>query len=181
MRRNLTIALSVAALGAAAALFVSPSPVVGQTEGEGFASFEVIKDVHGDGPSSGFDVEFSCVQTGPDSTEGSVQTGTLHFDNLVDGNETQVVTVDRQSICTIEETNSNGADLVEYECEFFAGSTDEGANGSGCLDDQSASFTGRGDFGSFLVRNTFDPDVLPDDEEPDVAPDVVAASPSFTG
>jgi hypothetical protein len=179
MRRILSIALPLAALGVAA-LFLSPAPVGGQ-EGEPFATFEVIKDVHGEGPSSGFVVDYTCVDE-----EGTVvQSGTLNFDNLVDGDEIQEVDLSGQATCSIEETNANGADLVEYECEFFPGSVDanggEGAVG-GCQDSQTADFTNGGDFGSFLVRNTFEPDVLPDDDEPPVvSPDVVPATPPFTG
>jgi hypothetical protein len=170
--------MSLAAL--IAALFTSLAPAGGQSEGESNAQFEVIKDVHGDGPTSGFVVEWTCVDRNGDE----VDSGTLTYDNIVDGHETQVVDVEPFVICSIEETNSNGADLVEYECEFFPGQTDdaaaEGVPG-GCNDQQSATFSSDGDFGSFLVRNTFDPEVIPDDDEPDVTPDVVDATPAFTG
>jgi len=182
VRRTTVILLSLCALSATAGVFAVSAPAGGQSEGQ-FASFEVIKDVHGDGPTSGFVVEYECV----DDFDMTTVSGTLNFDNIVDGHETQVVPLGSDDAeCTITEIDSNGADLVEYECEFFVGSDDSAAEGGGpgsCLDAQTAEFTQQGDFASFLVRNTYEADVLPDDEEPPpaVEPDVVAASPSFTG
>jgi hypothetical protein len=177
VRRHLIVALSLAAL--VAALFTSLAPAGGQSEGEQNAQFEVHKDVHGDGPTSGFVVTYTCVDRGGNE----VDSGTLNFDNVVDGDETQVVDVEGFATCSIEETDSNGADLVEYECEHFPGQTDAAAEGvqGGCEDQQTVTLASDGDFGSFLVRNTFDPEVIPDDDEPDVVPDVVDATPSFTG
>jgi hypothetical protein len=179
MRKGLVSIVSIGAAMAGAALFISPAG--GQTEGEQ-VTFEVIKDVHGDGPSSGFVVEWECV----DELGAPNDSGTLNFDALVDGNQTIEVTVDDFGTCTITETGSNGADLVEYECEFFprADAATEGTPPGSCVDSQSATFTQFGDFASFLVRNTYEADVLPDDEEPPppaVTPDVVTATPSFTG
>ena len=125
-----------------------------------------------------------------DDKGGTVAEGTLNFDVIVDGHETQLIEVDESfaESCTITEDDSNGADLVEYECEFCPADVapeapaPEGDQGS-CIDGQSAGHFHNRDFGSFLVRNIFDADVLPDDEDPPpvVNPDVVAATPSFTG
>ncbi len=185
MRKGLLSILSIVAVAVAAAL--STAPAGGQAEGDrGTVDFEVHKDVHGDGPTSGFVVEYEC-------TEGEggavLVSGTLNFDNIVDGDETQVVEdieTEDYAVCTIEEVDANGADLVEYECEVFfdaASSPDAEGDLPTCSDNQTATHLHPGAFASFLVRNTFEPEVLPDDEEPPPAvdPDVVTATPSFTG
>jgi len=183
VRRITVILMSLGALTAAAGIFASSSPAGGQSEGEGPSefSFEIIKDVHGDGPTSGYVIEYECL----DESGAPLVSDTLNFDNIVDGHETQVVTADTNDFatCTVTEVDSNGADLVEYECEvFFDAGAPEG-DAPSCTDGQTATHLHPGTFGSFLVRNTFEADVLPDDEEPPpaVEPDVVAASPSFTG
>jgi hypothetical protein len=181
MRRTLIATSAVAALAAGAALFTSPAGGQ-QPEGEGGEfSFEVIKDVHGDGPTGGFVVAWECV----DPQGGVIDSGTLNFDTAGPGvDETQVVESSSQdyATCTIDEVDSNGADLVEYECEVFGPPGAPEGDGPSCASDQSATHLHPGTFASFLVRNTFDPEVLPEEEEPPaVNPDVVAASPSFTG
>ncbi|HET9542767.1 MAG TPA: hypothetical protein VFP02_06780, partial [Acidimicrobiales bacterium] len=55
---------------------------------------------------------------------------------------------------------------------------DLGAEGVGVVvDDQSALITAAGDLATFTVTNTFEADV----DTPDVDPNVVAATPPFTG
>jgi len=159
-------------------------------EGEEVAFLNITKVVEGDGPTGGFVIEYSCVG----DIEGGIGAGgALTFDEAGPGNpETQQVILTGPGICTIEETDSNGAETVTYDCAFVSGIPDDvDPNGAfapegrvgGCIDDQSGTIAVPNDELSFTVTNTFGTDVLPDDEEPPpaVEPDVVAATPSFTG
>ena len=52
-----------------------------------------------------------------------------------------------------------------------------------CVDDRSADYASPSDVATITVTNSFEADVLPDDDEPEPEPqaDVVAATPGFTG
>ncbi len=170
--------LAVLALGLTGAM----SPAEGrQDEGKGGPLLDITKVVDGDGPTGGYVIEYTCTWDGPPVTEA------LAFDAAGPGApETQQVDVPNFSTCTVTETESNGADSVAYSCEFFPGSpASPPAEGQveGCNDDQSASFQGTDDAAEITVTNTFEPEVLPDDDEPDPEPqpDVVDALPAFTG
>ena len=203
MRRSLLAASFLASLLAVVAL-VGPSAAQEQptgTEGEGggkVAFLNITKVVDGDGPTGGYVIEYSCVASDIDAPEGGGigSGGSLTFDQAgPDNPETQTIELHGPGTCTVTETDSNGADGVTYECEFLAnggnaGSPDDSFGGSAegfqagtCLDEQTVLITAPGDAATVTVTNTFDADVLPDDEEPPPAvnPDVVTATPSFTG
>jgi hypothetical protein len=166
----------------------------GDDEGGKSADLVIVKVVDGDGPTGGYVIEWSCDFQGKGSGEGG-SGGVLNFDAAAPGApETQIVDVNGPGICTVEEIDSNGADAVAYACEFQPGqppqSGDDGPFATGaegrvgsCVDDRSADYASPLDVGTITVTNTFEADVLPDDDEPEPEPqaDVVAAAPGFTG
>jgi hypothetical protein len=80
-----------------------------------------------------------------------------------------------ESTCTATETDDGGAVTVTYACALDV----QGTFG-GCDGDQGASFGGAGNVATVTVTNTFaEDDVAPDDVATE--PDVVAATPPFTG
>ena len=148
--------------------------------------------VDGEGPTGGYVIDFSCELENDMSPGEGAFGGSLPFDAAGPGApETQTVDVPTQATCSVNETDANGADTTTYACEFVPGARSDSPDGAaggdtegqqgGCLDDQSAQFGSFGDAATITVTNTFDADVLPDDDEPDVDDDVVDATPSFTG
>ena len=203
MRRSLLTTSFLASVLALVAL-IGPSAAQEQpTEPEGdggggkVAFLNITKVVDGDGPTGGYVIEYSCVSSDLAPEGGGIGSGgSLTFDEAgPDNPETQTIELHGPGTCTVTETDSNGADGVTYECEFLvngggAGSPDggfgestEGFQAGTCLDDQTVLITAPGDSATVTVTNTFEADVLPDDEEPPPAvnPDVVTATPSFTG
>ena len=188
MRRSL-LAFTLAAAALLGGLaFSSPAS---SRQGQG-ATLTIVKVVDGDGPTGGYVIDYDCVANGGKGS-GFNGTGSLNFDAAGPGApESQDVFIDGPTICTVTETDANGAATTTYECEFTPGdpptspdsnfADPEGEFQQGCIDDQSGAIAFPGDHLTITVTKTFEPDVLPDDEEPPVVnPDVVAASPSFTG
>lgn len=185
MRRNLL----------ALVLLATPVLLIGPTssaqEGEGEVAFlDITKVVDGDGPTGGYVIEYSCV--GDDEGGGIGTGGSLPFDAAgPDNPETQRVELSGPGTCTVTETDSNGAGTVTYACAFepapqgapgFDGEGKGPLQGS-CLDDQSGQIVNPQETLTITVTNTFEADVLPDDEDPPPAvdPGVVTATPPFTG
>ncbi|MET0826041.1 MAG: DUF5979 domain-containing protein [Acidimicrobiales bacterium] len=150
------------------------------------ATLSITKVVDGDGPTGGYVIAYDCTSI-KTSAEGG-DSGTLSFDAAGPGSpETQDVAILRAGTCTVTETDANGAATTSYTCAFEPGAPpqgpaddDLGAEGVGvgsCVDDQSALITAAGDLATFTVTNTFEADV----DTPDVDPNVVAATPPFTG
>lgn len=203
MRRSLLASLLLAASLVAGAALVGPSAAqeapTGSAEGEGggkVAYLHITKVVDGDGPTGGYVIEYSCVGGDREAPEGGIgEGGSLAFDAAGPGHpETQTIELHGPGICTVTETDSNGATSTTYECEFVVGlgpaapdggfdeASTEGFEPGACIDDQSGTITAPLDEMTVTVTNQFDPEVLPDDDEPPaVEPDVVAATPSFTG
>jgi hypothetical protein len=186
-RTLLALTLVVAALFAGLA-FSTPAS---SRQGEG-ATLTITKVVDGDGPTGGYVIDYDCVANGGKGS-GFNGTGSLNFDTAGPGApESQDVFIDGPTICTVTETDSNGATTTTYACAFEAGPTPgspdsnfaapEGDLDQGCIDDQSGAIAFPYDHLTITVTNTFEPEVLPDDDEPPaVNPDVVTATPSFTG
>ena len=193
MRRTTLLVSLITAL--LLALLAAVSPTSSAQEGKGEVAFlNITKVVEGDGPTGGFVIEYFCTEEF-DSPEGGGggSGGALTFDEAGPGSpETQQIVLTGPGVCTVEETESNGAETVAYACEFTSGAVGapsadgnfsaEGRVG-GCLDDQSGTIAFPNDELSITVTNTFGTEVIPDDEEPPpaVEPEVVAATPSFTG
>ncbi len=174
MRRVLLALLALAPIAALGLI----TPAGGQTEGQ--PQFSITKVVDGPGPTGGFVIEYSCVG---DIGEG----GSVPFDAAGPGQpETQSFGVSAFTICSVTETEDNGAVAVTYSCDYTPSPQDspptEGKFDAGCLDDQTVAMIGNGDAGHITVTNTFEADELPEEEEPPAVDDeVVDATPSFTG
>ena len=200
MRRTLLASLLLVSSLFAGVSLIGPSAAQeapAEPEGKGEVAFlNITKVVEGDGPTGGYVIEYSCVSSDVDNApEGGIGSGgSLAFDAAGPGNpETQTIELGGPGTCTVNETGSNGADSVSYECEFVAGDSPRSPDGDfaagpegfqvgSCLDDRSGLITAPNDELTITVTNTFDPEVLPDDEEPPaVNPDVVTATPTFTG
>jgi len=186
MRRTLiaTVLLAVLAL-----LGPASSAQTADEGGQGeSATLNITKVVDGEGPTGGYVIEFFC-DIQDDRAEGAGFGGSLAFDAAGPGApETQVVDVPGPGICSVTETDANGADSTTYACEFVPGDVPdsppfEGTEGAGgCVDDQSADFASPADVGTITVTNTFEADVIDEEEEPPaVDDDVVDATPPFTG
>jgi hypothetical protein len=175
------LVLSLATVGAS--LLPSADAQSGNT-------FTVEKVVEGPVPAGAvFEVTVECVseQTGAPSEGGTG--GTVQFDETGTPLNQNTFSVGFFETCTAEETVTNGAS-VSYSCEVSQQATDpvEGRPQLECVDDQTVFF---GDValanGTITVTNTFEeeppppPPPPPDVEPDDVVPDVVNASPSFTG
>jgi hypothetical protein len=155
--------------------------------GEVDNSFTVVKEVVGPvPPGSVFEVEVECQNQGGAPDEGA-NGGTVTFDE--DGNPTSPNTLDVGlfTTCTATETVTNGA-AVSYACAVSGGdNAPEGDSQVACEDDQTVSFGEiLGANGTITVTNTFEeepppPPPPPDVEPDDVVPDVVNATPPFTG
>src|SRR5262245_19108873 len=174
---------AVGALSLALAGFAIPP----SAEGQQGNTFTVEKVVNGPVPDGAvFEVEVNC--TSPDSAAEGTST-TMQFDE--DGNPlgSNSVLVVFFTTCTATETVTNGAE-VTYACEvsqMISSGGDEGSQVE-CVDDQTVFF---GDIvlatGTITVTNTFEeepppPPPPPPDVEPDQdLPDVVDATPPFTG
>src|SRR5262245_2047340 len=110
MRRAL-LTVSVVALAVLGGLAVS-GPASG---GEGQqATLAITKVVNGPGPTGGYVIDYDCVANGGKGS-GFSGTGSLNFDTAGPSvDETQTVVIDGPTICTVTETDSNGADTVTY-------------------------------------------------------------------
>jgi hypothetical protein len=188
-------AFALAVLAAVVGGFLASGPASSGVQPEG--QLVITKVVDGAGPTGGYVIDYECIPSGgtdaPEGPPGGSGSGSLNFDAAGPGApETQAVVLDGPSVCTVTETNSNGADEVSYTCDFVTGTPPasddealpEGELPQGCLTDQSGGILFEDDQLTITVTNVFDPEVLPDDDEPEppaVAPDVVAGSPSFTG
>jgi hypothetical protein len=190
MRRTLIVTVLLAVLA-----LIGPASAA-QTaddggEGKGpVASLVITKVVDGEGPTGGFVIDYECV--GDVEGDGNAS-GSLTFDDAGPGApETQTVDIFDSSTCTVTETDANGADATTYACTFesappnspsAAADDTEGRDPGSCIDDQTVEFGSFGETGTITVTNTFEADVIPDDEEPPPAvdPGVVTATPSFTG
>jgi hypothetical protein len=193
MRRRTALALAL--LASTLLVGSALSSPTSSAQGQEVAFLNITKVVDGDGPTGGYVIEFSCVDTGgggggaPEGGGGNG--GSLAFDAAGPGApETQQIVLSDAAICTVTETDSNGADTVTYECSYVPGDLPTSPDGAfaegdgpvgGCIDDQSGVIARPDDELNITVTNTFDADVLPEEEPPAVNPDVVAASPSFTG
>jgi len=189
VRRTLLALFFVVAAVAAGLGFSAPAS---SRQGQ-VGTLTITKVVDGAGPTGGYVIDFDCVPNGGKGGGGSAS-GSSSFGTAGPGvDESQDVVLDGPSLCTVTETESNGAASVTYACEFTPGTppgspdsdfATEGQVGrQGCLDDQSGAIAFPGDHLTITVTNAFEPDVLPDDEEPPpaVEPDVVTATPTFTG
>jgi hypothetical protein len=136
---------------------------------------EVTKVVDGDGTNGPYTVEVDCEVDGLTSID-------------IDDGESIVVPVQNQTgdICTVTETEDNGADDVSYEC--IEGSV--GDEDAFCEDDNVVSW--EGDFtgdAEVIITNTFDPTTTTTTAPttttgaPATAPAaaVTVATPAFTG
>jgi hypothetical protein len=154
------------------------------------AFLNITKVVDGEGPTGGYVIEYFCTDEGIDRAGeggGGGTGGALAFDAAGPGApETQTIELGGPGVCTVTETGINGADSVTYSCEYIPGGVPkspdsafapEGGLLPGCIDDQSGRIIAPNDQLNITVTNAFDADVLPDDVEPDV----VAATPAFTG
>ena len=190
MRRTLFALLVVAAAVAACFAFSAPAS---SRQGQ-VATLTIVKVVDGDGPTGGYAIDYDCTPAGKGG--GGSASDSAHFDTAGPGvDESQDVVLDGPSVCTVTETQSNGAASVSYACDFTPGqppgspdsnfaADPEGGGAHGCVDEQTGVILFPGDHLTITVTNTFEPDVLPDDEEPPppaVEPDVVTATPTFTG
>jgi hypothetical protein len=199
VRRTLLASLLLVSSLFAGVSLIGPSAAQeapAEPEGKGEVAFlHITKVVEGDGPTGGYVIEYSCVGDDVDmGAEGGIGSGgSLAFDAAGPGTpETQTIELFGPGTCTVTETDSNGASSVAYECDFVPGerpsdSPDgafaagpEGIEIGGCLDDQSGLITAPNDELTITVTNTFETDVLPE-EPPAVDPDVVTATPTFTG
>ena len=198
MRRTLLASLLLVSSLFAGVSLMGPSAAQeapAEPEGKGEVAFlNITKVVEGDGPTGGYVIEYSCVGDTDEAPEGGGigGGGSLAFDAAGPGNpETQTIELHGPGTCTVTETGSNGAVSVAYECEYVPGERPSSPDGAfaeggiqpgGCIDDQSGLIVAPNDELTITVTNTFDPEVLPDDEEPPaVNPDVVTATPTFTG
>lgn len=155
--------------------------------GEGStATLTITKVVDGEGPTGGFVIDYSCEFLAGSPGEGAAS-GSLNFDAAGPGQpESQVITLPSSFgiECHVEETDANGADATTYACNVTF--PNEGGGTSRCDDDQTVVYFEQvlDVDGEITVTNTFEADVLPDDEDPPppaVDPDVVVATPPFTG
>ena len=174
---------AVAAIALAVVGFALLSPADAQTGN----TFTVVKVVEGPVPDGAvFEVEVTCEPEINKAPEGGGVSETVTFDQ--DGNPTSNNTfnVGLFETCTAVETVTNGA-VVSYSCEASApvgAPADEGQSQIQCVDDQTVYYGEIVDAqGTITVTNTFEelPPPPPDVEPDDVVPDVVNASPSFTG
>ena len=176
-------------LAAAAALLVlAVGTLTPADAGDDVNTFRVVKVVQGPVPAGTvFEVEVTCTPDINKAPEGSASVTTLQFDE--DGNPigNDSVGVDFFETCSAQETEDGGAVSVTYEC---AVSQQQGAPGEGdsqltCEDDRTVHYGDvAGGEGTITVTNTFEalpPPPPPDVDPDDVVPDVVNASPSFTG
>ena len=185
--------LRFALLAAVALVATSLTGSAATAQSEETATLEIVKVVEGDGPVGGYVIEYTCVDAGqgsrPDEGGGGAD-GSLAFDDAGPGSpETQTVVLTGPGICTVTETDSNGAATVTYACAFVPGQrpdnlsdgtfTEGVGGGGGCIDDQSATIDSPGDVATITVTNAFDAAVIDDDQVPDA--DVVTATPTFTG
>jgi hypothetical protein len=195
-RTRFAFIFAIAALSAGLALVgpTSAQETPGEGEGDEVAFLNITKVVDGDGPTGGYVIEYFCTEEDIDMAPeggGGGSGGALAFDQAGPGApETQQVILTGPGVCTVTETDSNGATTVAYACEFEAGdrpAAPDGAFGAeglgGCIDDQSGRITSPNDELTITVTNTFEADVDPGNEEPPPAvnPGVVNASPAFTG
>ena len=185
MRVKLSLLLAVGALAVLAAGFLSPADAGGGTVN----TFRVVKVVEGPVPAGTvFEVEVACTPDTPNAPAGEVgASATLQFDE--DGNPIGADSIpsDFFESCHAEETEDGGAASVSYACAVSqpTDAPDEGNSQLTCVDDQTVHF---GDVanaeGTITITNTFEaapPPPPPDVEPDDVVPDVVNASPTFTG
>ncbi len=141
-------------------------------------------------PGAVFEVEVTCqgLPNGDAATEG-VGVEIFRFDENGDPIGVNSLSLGQGNVCTVVETVTNGAS-VSYACDTrVVNGIPAGAEGPPpapvfveCVDSQTVHFYDiSGAEATFTVTNTFEepppPDVAPDD----VAADVVAATPPFTG
>jgi hypothetical protein len=184
MRVKLSMLLAVGALAALAVGFMSPADA-----GRGASNtFRVVKVVNGPVPAGTvFEVEVACTTDTPAAPSEGGASATLQFDE--DGNPigSDSIPADFFESCHAEETEDGGAASVSYACEVSQQSDapDEGNSQLTCEDDQTVHYGDvAGGLGTITITNTFEaapPPPPPDVEPDDVVPDVVNASPSFTG
>ncbi|HYF47067.1 MAG TPA: hypothetical protein VD926_12700 [Acidimicrobiales bacterium] len=148
-------------------------------------TFTVEKVVVGPVPAGAvFEVTVQCEGSATSAPEGFAG-GTVQFDETGAPLNDNTFNVGFFETCTAEETVTNGAS-VSYSCEVSqtADSPGEGDSQLECVDDQTVFF---GDValanGTITVTNSFEetPPPPPDVDPDDVEPEVVVASPSFTG
>jgi len=163
----------------------------GTETGSGFIDFGYVvvdKVVTGDvPPSATFAIDVSCdagifqapsgAAYGGESGEGfgpdAIQ-ATLDFGP---GGGSETLVHYRSQTCTIEETDTGGALVVTVETEDCGELIDLAGEGTSGAFEVNAPVSCQQ-----TVTNEFAPaDVEPDDDEPDTLPDVVVATPTFTG
>lgn len=169
MRTKLAPVLALALVaGALLAAFGSPA---GSQEGGNAYRINVTKVVDGEGPVGPYAFNVTC--TNPFSTPAGP------FDFVLDDGQTETVGVTFFDTCTVTETDALGADSTTYACEVVADAV--------CDDEQTVTIDINDSNGeaTVTVTNTFEADVIDDEEEPppptDADPDVVTATPPFTG
>lgn len=171
------IALFLGMLGLAAAVFGVPTAQAGTAGSE--TTINVVKVVAGAPPAgTTFTVQISC----PDGTST-----TLDFMfGAAGGSQTTPAPGTYSQDCTFTETSNGGAERVEYECNV----DDPGGTPPGpAVCNSNTSFTTGLNGEITLTAINYFPDVIAEPEptppavDPDVdtAPDVVAATPTFTG
>ena len=162
MTRRILSALAVAA--AVGALFAFPADA-----GNGSNTFNVTKVVDGPVPAgTQFTIEANC-------TDGFRYDVTEVFVYDSTGGTQTITGIPGESSCTATETDDGGALSVTYSCAF----TVQG-NFDSCDGDQGASFGGSDAEATITVTNTFAADDVASDDAA-AEPDVVAATPTFTG
>ena len=193
MRTKLGMSI-IAVLAAVAAFGLAPDAGARQAEGPGTGNtFSVVKEVVGPVPAGTvFEVTVQCVLDAPAAPDAELVPVTVfQFDE--DGNPIGPNSVDVGffETCTAEETDDGGAASVSYACQTavpVANAPSEGNGQISCVNDQSVHYGDvSGANGTITVTNTFEeeppppPPPPPDVEPDDVVPDVVNATPSFTG
>jgi hypothetical protein len=183
MRVKLSMVAAAVALTALALVTTSPADA---GPGEPVNTFTVNKVVEGPVPAGTvFAVEVACLPNLGAPTE-LVATVTMEFDETGAPLTENSVDVGLYETCTAEETDDGGAASVAYSCDVSApiDAPTEGFFDLECEDDQTVRF---GEVvaaqGTITVTNTFEdaPPPPPDVEPDDVLPDVVNATPTFTG
>ena len=159
--------LALAVLLAVAFSGLVPSPAQGGERGN---VINVTKVVEGDVPAgTTFTIEVTC------NSDGGTDVTPLVFDAA---GGTQTVTAPTIGDCSAEETDDGGAITVTYACRIDdPGNQNEPST---CQGDRTVQIDARETEATITVTNTFAAEDVGSD---DVAtePDVVAATPTFTG
>jgi hypothetical protein len=152
-------------------------------------TFTVEKVVVGPVPAGTvFEVTVQCTGDPNDAPSEGIPASVFQFDENGDPIGANSLQTGLFVSCTATETDDGGAASVSYACAVAnppRSPADEQAEGNSqvqCVDDQTVHYGEVvGGEGTITVTNTFEAAPPPDVEPDDVVPDVVNASPSFTG